>query len=117
MLVRKVERCPACDTSVEPVAVASTNEHVRKQFLDYSKKKYQGFLDNWLDQMELVIDRCPVCGHCWYREQPEQAMLSEMYEARARVRSDKTSFIDKNATPAMALEMRRLSKLVGKSEP
>ena len=116
MLVKKIDCCPICHTLKNPVSVASINEHARNQYLVYSKIKYNGFIDDWLEQLELTIDHCPNCGHYWYREQPDQLMLNDMYESGRPLHPEKAKN-DRAASPKMIAEMSRLMRLAVKPEP
>ena len=116
MLVKKIDCCPICHTLKNPVSVASINEHARNQYLVYSKIKYNGFIDDWLEQLELTIDHCPNCGHYWYREQPDQLMLNDMYESGRPLHPEKAKN-DRAASPKMIAEMSSLMRLAVKPEP
>lgn len=114
--INRIERCPACDSLIDPVPVVSINESTRKSYLEYSKKKYNGLIDDWPNFLQLEIDHCSDCGHFWYREQPNQTMLNKMYESGRPLQTIKRNQ-DRTASPKMISEMSRLMKLIGKSKP
>jgi SAM-dependent methyltransferase len=110
-----VEQCPACGNSI-PVRVTRLDEVSKAAYLDYSKAKYAGFIDDWLEQIDVAIDGCSQCGHHWYREQPDNSMLLNMY-AKGRPLSPSNGVSPRDATPVMIREMHRLKKLVNVLEP
>lgn len=114
--INRLERCPACDSINDPVPVVSINESNRKLYLEYSKKKYNGLIDDWLNILKLEIDHCTDCGHYWYLEQPNQTMLNNMYDLGRPLLPIK-KIQDRSASPKMISEMNRLMKLVGRPEP
>lgn len=111
--MRKVEACPACGhTNVQ--STVTGNAEVLARFHAFSKIKYGGLLDDWLDDIELVILRCLACGHHWYRDQPSPEQLSLMYANGRRLLPGTVS---REPTQKMLVEMRRLAKLTGKEQP
>lgn len=114
-MITRVERCPACGGS-NPAVVVVLDETRKERYLEYSWIKYAGFLDDWLEQLELVIDCCSSCGHHWYRDQPDEAMLSAMY-AKGRPLRPQKGASDRTATSTMVWEMRRLKKVLGMTQP
>ncbi len=111
----RVDRCPACGDS-NYIAVAVLNEARKERYLKYSWAKYAGFLDDWLDMLELAIDCCSKCGHHWYKEQPDETMLSTMYDT-GRPLLPQDGVPDRTATRKMVWEMRRLKKISGVAKP
>jgi SAM-dependent methyltransferase len=110
-----VEQCPACGNSM-PVRVARLDEVSKAAYLDYSKAKYAGFLDDWLEQIDVAIDGCSQCGHYWYKEQPDNEMLSNMY-TKGRPLLAQKGIAFRNATPAIIQEIHRIKKLVSFVNP
>jgi hypothetical protein len=75
-----VEICPACGSASAALAVAMDGA-ARERFLAFSRVKYRGVMDAWLDELAIEVMRCGPCGHHWYRQQPDQAQLLSMYDA------------------------------------
>jgi len=115
MGMRKVEACPACGhTNVQ--STATENAEVLARFYAFSKIKYGGLLDDWLDDIELVILRCLACGHHWYRDQPEATQLDAMYSAGKPLRGARVGLTRDPAT-AMIKEMVRMRSLIPRARP
>lgn len=115
MLITRVDKCPACFANSAPIKVASMSQAVREKYLDFSKRKYNGLIDDWLNQLQLEIDHCAECGHNWYYEQPGQEMLSLMYSTGRPLHVTSASAEpDRAASSIMIAEMARLKKLVKK---
>lgn len=109
--MRGVDRCPACGSGqINEVVVA--DPAAWKRYLAYSEAKYGGLLDGWMDPQELCVDSCVQCGHHWYRNQPDLAMLAAMYAGGRRLKNGGAE-ISRNPTDAMRDQMRRLFRLVG----
>lgn len=106
--------CPACD-SRDAKIVVSLNDDRRQRFLVYSKIKYGGLLDTWLDELPPVIMQCGACGHCWYRHQPDADRLTQMYAAGRRLLPDVK--LTREPSAAMIEEMERLRGLLMKAAP
>lgn len=110
--VNRIDRCPACgSTRVEPVV--EMNADSAQRFLEFSKIKYDGLMDSWLNRMSVAIDRCPECGHHWYRDQPALEALSEMY-SRGRSLLPSVGGPSRSPTTFMLIEMRRLKKITSR---
>jgi hypothetical protein len=107
--MRVVDTCPACSKSGARIAAAS-NANVLARFYAFSQLKYGGLLDDWLQDIKLVILGCPACGHYWYRDQPEPAQLDAMYAAGRPLRGS-TAAPSREPTPEMVHEMLRLRQL------
>lgn len=78
-MIKKLLNCPACNKSNLSKVISLDNKKT-KAFLKFSELKYNSFIDEWLDILDVGVDRCLDCGHHFYREQPTQLMLSTMYE-------------------------------------
>jgi len=111
----KVKECPACGNS-HPFEVVKLNEVSKAAYINYSNAKYAGFLDSWLEVMDVAINGCPRCGHHWYREQPDNSMLSKMY-AQGRPLSSSNATSLRDATPIMIREMSKLKNIVNSLTP
>lgn len=111
----KIDSCPACGDK-DILEVVTLNEGNKARYLEYSKEKYANFLDSWIEQLDITIDTCSVCGHHWYREQPDNAMLSEMY-AKGRPLLPQNNISIRAATPAMLWEMGRLKSVLNIMTP
>jgi SAM-dependent methyltransferase len=106
--------CPACDADAAKV-VAELDHDKNERFIAFSNKKYSGLLAGWLREIKLVVMRCEQCGHCWYREQPSDHQLSQMYAAGIPL--DSTVSISRDPSDRMLFEMRRLKSLVNLRAP
>lgn len=107
--MRIVDRCPACNHGV-PQVVAVLDDQRRERFVDFDRRKYGGLLATWLEEIEPLVLRCPSCGHCWYKNQPEPHQLSQMYgSARSLIGSPVA--VSRNPTPRMVAEMKRLRSI------
>jgi hypothetical protein len=82
--MRVLSACPACG-SVTFTIVAELDAERRERFLAYSKRKYDGLLDQWIEDIPPVILRCGNCGHCWYQYQPDDERLARMYASGQRL--------------------------------
>jgi len=97
-------------------SVIRGDDRHRQRFLEYSRLKYGGVMDGWLQEIHLEIVRCETCQHHWYAEQPEPAQLGSMYESARSFFGDIE--ITREATPAMHEQMQALRALIGgKSRP
>ena len=109
--INKVNRCPICNSSVDPTSVVSINDYSKTSYLKYSEKKYNGLLDDWLDILHLEIYYCSECSHYWYSEQPSQTMLNNMYDKGQFLRPQNNAN-NKEPTLKMIREMERLKKVL-----
>lgn len=104
-------RCPVCGFA--PIlAVAAMDEARRARFLDFSRRKYGGLLDDWPEGWTLRVQSCARCGHCWLSPQPDETRLFAMYAAGRPLIPDAT-VLPGEPTPAMLEEMRRFRRMVG----
>ena len=78
-MTKKFDRCPVCNSTASTEEVAVLNGSSQERYLSYSNLKYDGLLNEWLNVLNPAIDRCKLCGHHWYREQPSDDMLFSMY--------------------------------------
>lgn len=109
--MRTVERCPACDHS-GPEVVAILDAAKRERFIEFDRRKYGGVLQTWLEHLEPVVLCCPICGHCWYRNQPEQEQLAQMY-GLARSIIGRTEAPPREPSAQMLAETQKLRSVVG----
>lgn len=104
-----ITQCPACgEQRLQPVVTLSERD-AQARFLEYSRVKYGGLLDDWPNRLDVAIDRCGACGHCWYREQPSSAELAAMYQA-GRFLLPIVAEQARQPTLPMQDEMRRLRR-------
>lgn len=115
MRVRRVDDCPACGQHGSEV-IASANETARQGFLALSEKKYGGLMDSWLKELDLTVVRCAVCGHHWYREQPDEEALALLYRTARPLNPELSSpgADPLGYAPRMLAEMKRLRRLVAR---
>lgn len=111
--MKSVDECPACSSMrfKRQVAIDSNN---RGRFLQFSKLKYEGLLDDWLDELRPEIAACDDCGHHWYVRQPSPDQLALMYSVG---RPLLPGTVSREPAPEMMAEMRRLKRLSGKATP
>jgi hypothetical protein len=76
-----LDQCPVYDHG-KPETVATLDVESRKRFINFSRLKYGGLMDDWVERIPLVVLKCPKCGHFWYRNQPQPKDLAAMYAAR-----------------------------------
>ena len=114
-MIKKLLNCPACNKS-NLSKVISLNNKKKKMYLKFSELKYNSFIDEWLEILDVGIDRCLVCGHHFYREQPTQQMLSTMYEKGIALIPQ--SINEKRLpTSKMIRELSRLKKILTVTKP
>lgn len=113
-MVRVLDACPACGARAAKV-VAELDDERRKRFLLYSQLKYSGLLTGWLSEIQPVVTRCEGCGHCWYKEQPDDHQLSQMYASGNRLRPEIP--MTRDPSDRMLLEMKRLRSLTTQHTP
>lgn len=109
--MREVCDCPACG-SASAAVVARIDERLRERFVEFSELKYGGLLARWLDEVPPLVVQCDACGHCWYRYQPDDAQLSEMYAAGRPLTEGPPPSLE--PTTGMCREMRRLRRILGR---
>lgn len=80
MRVVVVDACPACAHPDSRVAYRPDAGAVER-FIRLSRVKYQGVMDEWPRVLSLEVRECVHCGHLWYRTQPEERYLRQMYDA------------------------------------
>lgn len=102
--------CPACGRH-DPYAVVELNEKSRARFDAFSAIKYGGLMRTWPQRLQIAIDHCNGCGHCWYRFQPTADDLAQMYAAARPLHGDGAAPA-REPTAAMRHEMRRIRRLV-----
>lgn len=104
--MKSIDRCPACNASSIGPALALDGVR-RERFIAFDQQKFGGLLTTWLKELEVAVSICVQCGHAWYRTQPSQIQLQEMYAAAKPmfIGADK---ISRQPTAAMRQEMIRL---------
>jgi SAM-dependent methyltransferase len=107
--MRTVNHCPTCG-SAEIRIIATLNEERHARFVAYSRFKYGSLLENWLEEIPPVVVRCMVCGHYWYRHQPEPEQLYQMYSSGQPLTQGARP--SREPSVAMIAEMARLYRLV-----
>ena len=106
--------CPACGGSTHAFLEATADQ--RKRYLEYSRLKYGGLLDDWLIDLQLVLCHCADCGHWWYRDVPSVERLDAMYAAGIPLFSHEAP--SRVPTPEMRTAMRGLRRIVShESQP
>lgn len=102
--------CPACSSSGHRTVVELGPER-GAQFLNFSKIKYGGLLDDWLLKIPPVIVQCEHCSHCWYKTQPTKEQLETMY-ASARLIGTGTT-VTRKPDKKIREELRKIRNLFG----
>lgn len=108
-----LNHCPACE-SINYESRVMLDDSRRKRYQNFSKIKYGGLIDGWMERLDPEIVFCRDCGHHWYLRQPSDNELSLMYASGRRLLSDT---IKLEPTTEMLSEMQRLKKLTGKEKP
>lgn len=111
--MKMLDDCPACGSDIATdVAVLDSQRHSR--YLEFSRSKFGGLLDGWLQDFEPVVRHCQQCGHYWYRYQPDPSQLAEMYAAGKPLTESGT--VNREPSARMVAEMRRLRRLIPASD-
>jgi hypothetical protein len=108
--MKLVDLCPACGSSRFVRRVALNDRNLDKYFR-FSKRKYDGLLDDWITELQPEIVFCSDCGHHWYLRQPSAEQLSLMYSTG---RPLQPGTISREPTAKMIDEMRTLARLSDK---
>ncbi|MBN1378997.1 MAG: class I SAM-dependent methyltransferase [Gammaproteobacteria bacterium] len=101
-------QCPACN-SYESEIVERNTESDSHWFLELSKRKYNGCMNDWQSLFPLDIHHCLSCSHLWYYRQPDQSSLVQMYNNGIVLNPVK---IAKRPSWRMRKEMKTLYELV-----
>lgn len=112
--MRRISDCPACGSANAHVVVRADATQ-RQRFIDFSERKYGGVMSQWPQELELVVLRCCQCGHHWYRDQPDERQLAQMYDAATSFYGLTT--VDRDPTRQMSKELRRLRRLLTPDKP
>lgn len=110
--MRILNSCPVCGDDFSDV-VASLDPQNAIRFTQFDNRKYGGLLSGWIDSVPPVVSRCRMCGHCWYRNQPEAEQLNQMYATGRSLTSGLEPCRDANLS--MRIEMRRLRNFVNRN--
>lgn len=108
--MKKITQCPACAAAQNISAFLEADAQAHERFIAFSRRNYDGVMDSWLEVLQLVVMHCEVCGHYWYRDQPDWQQLSRMYDATAKRHAAKG--VPSQPTSQMHRQMRRLRRLV-----
>lgn len=112
----RIDTCQICESSVQPEIIVSIDEFNKKSYLDYSKIKYDGLIDDWLNKIKVEIIHCVKCDHYWYREQPSQDMLNELYASNINLRPVSND-IDGSVSSKIKNEISKLMRIIKKPNP
>lgn len=80
MEIRQFDDCPACGGKISTTAF-SPDPPAWERFRLLSRRKYQGFMDDWPEQLSLEVRRCRSCRHLWHHTQPDFTALIGMYQS------------------------------------
>ena len=113
MMKVTVDTCPACDGGefFEVVALSDT-----KKYCEYSLKKYDSYIDDWMDELDIAIDACPICDHHRYRDQPNEEMLYKMYD-KGRPLFPERQLKAKKPSKKIIKEVKRVRKILKQKSP
>jgi len=104
-----IDTCPACGQSNTRIAAELTEERSAR-YSAFSRVKYGGLLETWLEVIPPIVNQCLACGHCWYRYQPDADKLRLMYASARRLGA--TTLRSRSPTQAMISEMKKLRRIV-----
>lgn len=114
-MVMKISSCLACGSNKLSEVVVLDNSK-KDCYLQFSKIKYNHYLDDWPNIINVCVIKCNKCGHHMYKEQPSPDMLSGMYENGLALVSDTSSAKKRNNLKSLK-EMKKLKKLIKSSSP
>lgn len=105
-------KCPACQSIAKDFLQLDKNRLTN--FIEYSKKYYDGLLHSWLNELEPALMKCHKCGHTFYKNMPTENHLSKMYSSEIR-----ENLTDPARPPSqhMIEIMEKMYKLINKSAP
>ncbi|MDD3288027.1 MAG: class I SAM-dependent methyltransferase [Alphaproteobacteria bacterium] len=112
--MRTLNSCPACGCAEFSVVVKLDGDN-RQRFIDFDTRKYGGAFATWETRVPPIILACSGCGHCWYKNQPDEEELSSMY-ASGRPLLDHSADDFREPDAHMISEMRRLRSMVGRED-
>jgi SAM-dependent methyltransferase len=91
--IDQVFRCPCCKSENLKTILKLDNDKKINSFKKYSKKYYQNFLSNFSFE-KVILARCVFCLHLFYKYQPSEIFLNEMYSIHQKNKIKKTLSID-----------------------
>jgi len=106
--MRQYFLCPICSCDKTSV-VAFLNEIKLKKLVNFSARKYKGYLEKLIEDVPPIIRLCKGCGHFWYQNQPNKRQLKTLYEVSQPL---KKSAINHEPTQAMIKSMKKFMSLV-----
>jgi rubrerythrin len=86
--MKRIENCPVCERADIKTHV-KMGEQQRSRYMEYSRIKYGGLLDGWIENLSLDVLVCSSCGHFLLSHQPDERALSAMYAAGRPLRGEK----------------------------
>jgi 2-polyprenyl-3-methyl-5-hydroxy-6-metoxy-1,4-benzoquinol methylase len=103
-----IDHCPACGGHQTEEAYCPDDE-AWDRFRELSRRKYQGYMDQWGEILDLKILRCGKCKHLWHHIQPDQASLIGMYNSSLPLSGKRQNQMP---NPQMHKKMKALYRLV-----
>jgi SAM-dependent methyltransferase len=83
MKIIEIKSCPCCNNkNTNEILKIDSNKKI-ESFKIYSKKYYNGFLDNY-NISKIIISQCLICKHLFYKYQPDKNFLIRMYDEHAK---------------------------------
>jgi hypothetical protein len=100
--------CPICNSNKNNI-VALLDEIKFKRLIDFSTRKYNGYLQELVEDILPVVRFCLDCGHYWYQNLPNMQQLNHLYQVSQPL---SRSFPDRKPTNYMIREMKKLLDMV-----
>ena len=78
--MRCLSHCPICGYANSETVVQLNNKN-EKFFELLDERKYSGLYRDWdlIKDKKISIDKCQACDHLWYKYQPSDSQLAQMY--------------------------------------
>ena len=76
--IDQVFRCPCCNSENLKTILKLDKDKKINSFKEYSKKYYRNFLNNFPFE-KVILVQCVFCLHLFYKYQPSEIFLYEMY--------------------------------------
>jgi SAM-dependent methyltransferase len=105
--------CPICSCNKSTI-VAVLDDIKFRRLLDFSARKYNGYLQKLAENVPPVVRYCLDCGHYWYQNLPSNQQLNQLYEVSKPL---KNILPDHNPTKYMIREIKKLLHMVKSKKP
>ena len=91
--IDQVFRCPCCNSENLKTILKLDKDKKINSFKEYSKKYYRNFLNNFPSE-KVILAQCVFCLHLFYKYQPSEIFLYEMYSIHKKKKIQKNSSIN-----------------------